>query len=256
MFLYSVTASAFFLFAYTVLKGDFVSTFRTSGKNYLISAIMGLLNPFLYYLILFKAYELLPAQIAQSLNYSWAIVLTVLSAVMLKKKMNLRDMTGMMISFLGFLLVVGLFGSSVNEKLNLSGVFLALGSSVFWALFWIMNLKDKRPAHQKLLHSFLFGVLYIIIYLLLMRIKPEINIEGLSASIYIGVFEMSLTFLIWLKALEYSETTAKTANIVFLSPFISLVFISFLLKEAVLWNTVAGLLLIISGIIFQRYEKE
>src|SRR5690606_31812383 len=39
----------------------------------------GLLNPFLYYLVLFEAYDRLPAQIAQPLNYTWAITLAVLA---------------------------------------------------------------------------------------------------------------------------------------------------------------------------------
>ena len=43
------------------------------------SLIFGLLNPFLYYLILIKAYDLLPAQHAQPLNYTWAITLSLLS---------------------------------------------------------------------------------------------------------------------------------------------------------------------------------
>ena len=34
----------------------------------------GFLNPFLYYIILFKAYSLLPAQEALSLNYTWPLV--------------------------------------------------------------------------------------------------------------------------------------------------------------------------------------
>ena len=36
---------------------------------------MGLLNPVAYYLILFKAYTILPAQVAQPLNMIWPIVL-------------------------------------------------------------------------------------------------------------------------------------------------------------------------------------
>ena len=45
------------------------------------SVMLGFLNPFLYYLVLFKAYSLLPAQVAQPLNYIWPIVLVLLAAI-------------------------------------------------------------------------------------------------------------------------------------------------------------------------------
>ena len=45
---------------------------RLSRRDWQQSLLPGLLNPCLYYLVLFKAYELLPAQQAQALNYSWA----------------------------------------------------------------------------------------------------------------------------------------------------------------------------------------
>ena len=48
------------------------------------SAIMGFFNPFLYYLVLFKAYDLLEAQIAGTLNYTWPIVLVIMSIFLLR----------------------------------------------------------------------------------------------------------------------------------------------------------------------------
>ena len=39
--------------------------------------LLALLNPTAYYLILFAAYDMLPAQQAQALNYTWAIMLSI-----------------------------------------------------------------------------------------------------------------------------------------------------------------------------------
>ena len=41
-----------------------------SRKEYTRSILLGALNPAIYYLVLFKAYDLLPAQEAQPLNYT------------------------------------------------------------------------------------------------------------------------------------------------------------------------------------------
>jgi drug/metabolite transporter (DMT)-like permease len=61
-----------------------------------------------------------------------------------------------------------------------------------------------------------------------------------------------VTFVFWLKALKYSENTAKVGNLIFLSPFLSLIFIHFLLGERILPSTFAGLGLIVAGLILQR----
>ena len=57
-------------------------------KNWQRSILTALMNPCLYYLILFAAYERLPAQIAQPINYSWSIVLVFLSAMVLGQKVT------------------------------------------------------------------------------------------------------------------------------------------------------------------------
>ena len=49
-----------------------------SGRQWGYFALLGLLNPVAYYLVLFKAYDLLPAQVAQPINYAWPIVLLIL----------------------------------------------------------------------------------------------------------------------------------------------------------------------------------
>lgn len=54
-------------------KADLIR--KTTGKELLNSAILGFINPFVYYLILLKAYQLLPAQVAQPLNMIWPIIL-------------------------------------------------------------------------------------------------------------------------------------------------------------------------------------
>ena len=62
-----------------------------SKKQYLRSAVLGLMNPFLYYVVLFKAYSLLPAQQAMTLNYVWPIMLVLLSIPLLKQRIGWKS---------------------------------------------------------------------------------------------------------------------------------------------------------------------
>ncbi len=76
--------------------------------------------------------------------------------------------------------------------------------------------------------------------------------KGFLSAIYIGLFEMGITFYFWLRALKMAETTDKISNLVYLAPFLSLVFVHFILREPVYYTTPAGLLFIISGIWYQN----
>ncbi|MBA7689484.1 hypothetical protein ES703_97991 [subsurface metagenome] len=133
------------------------------------------------------------------------------------------------------------------------GVLLAVSSAVIWALFWIYNVKDKRDEAVGLFLNFAFGSVFIFLSMLFFA-KVEIpNLNGILGAAYIGLFEMGITFLIWLKALKLSRTTANVANLVYLAPFLSLVVISFAVGEQILFSTIIGLILIIGGIILQKF---
>ena len=67
-----------------------------------------------------------------------------------------------------------------------------------------------------------------------------------------GTFEMGLCFVLWLMAMKLTDNTARISNLIFLSPFLSLIFIHFLLGEDILPSTFIGLILIVTGLSFQR----
>ena len=228
-----------------------------TGKDLLNSAFLGLINPFLYYLILLRAYQLLPAQVAQPLNMIWPIILVFLSVPVLKQKIEGKSFVALFISFIG-VYIISSQGKLFNPgHADIRGVLLATGSSVFWAFYFILNVKDKRDEAIKLFLNFLFGSVYLIIIQIITGNWPEsIGLKGLASSVYVGIFEMGITFFLWLRALQMSETTDKVSNLVYLAPFLSLIFVHFILHEPVFYTTPAGLLLIISGILIQNRKPK
>ncbi len=222
---------------------------NTSPGEILNSAVLGFINPFLYYLILLKAYQLLPAQVAQPLNMIWPIILVFLSVPLLKQKIPARSYLALFISFAGVYVISsqGNFSDPLNS--DLKGILLATGSSVFWAFYFILNVRDKRDESVKLFLNFFFGSLYLIAAMIITgKWQMAIPVKGAVASVYIGLFEMGITFFFWLKALKLASSTDKVSNLVYLAPFISLIFVHFILGEPVYYTTPIGLLLIISGI--------
>lgn len=255
LFFSSLIASGV-LFTVLVIQKKLFLIKRVHRSEILTSALLGLLNPFFYYVVLLKAYELLPAQEAGTLNYIWPLVLVLLSIPLLKQKIGLWSIVAILISFSG-IVVITTHGNLLSLNFsNPMGVILAVFSAVFWGLYWIFNLKDPREAVSKLFLNFCFGFLYSALAMAITGGFSIPCVAGLAGAIYIGFFEMGITFVFWLNALKYSANTAKVSNLIFLSPFLSLIFIHRLVGETIMPSTVIGLALIVGGIIFQQYLKE
>lgn len=252
----SVWAAAIVLFLIAFIQGKASRLFQQSKDGMINSMLMGLVNPIAYYLVLFRAYELLPAQEAGVLNYSWPVVLVLLSAIFLGQRIGWVGFFSILVSFSGLVVI-----STKGNVLSLSfsspqGVALAIGSAFLWATYWILNLRDKRDAVVKLCTNMFFGALYISIYMLIAGQWRPIPPEGVVGAIYIGLFEMGITFVLWLLALENSTNTARVSNLIFLSPFIALFWIRLLVGEEILLSTIIGLVLIIAGIALQQLKSK
>lgn len=228
---------------------DQVKNFKRNTK----SLILGFLNPFLYYIVLFTAYSLLKAQEALVLNYLWPIVLTILSSVLLKKPLTPVKLIALFLSFSGAFITITQGNIKNLSFKNPLGVTLALLSTVIWALYWLLNMTDKRETETKLFYNFLFGNLYLLIFTLILRPVKISSPFALLGGIYVGLFEMGITFLLWLKALSTIKDTARVSNLIYFAPFLSLLFISLVLKEKIYTSTIIGLVLIISGVLLQEY---
>jgi drug/metabolite transporter (DMT)-like permease len=250
---YASFVSMAVLFLILLLQGKFQDLRKFSKREYIASALLGFLNPFFYYTILFKAYSVLPAQEAQPLNWTWPIMLVLLSIVILKQPIGLLNVIAIFISFSG-VFVISTHGDVLSFKFtNLPGALLALSSSIIWALFWIYNIRDRRDEVVKLFLNFCFGFLYTLAAVSVTGQFYWPPLPGLLGVVYVGLFEMGITFVLWLKALQLSKTTAQVSNLVYAAPFLSLFFIHFIVGEEILFSTVVGLVLIISGVILQQF---
>jgi drug/metabolite transporter (DMT)-like permease len=253
----AATTSASVLFILMVTLKKFKLFMASTRKDLLSSALMGFLNPFLYYLMLFKAYQLLPAQVAQPLNMIWPIVLVFFSMIILKQRIPGKSFLALLISFAGVYVISSQGMLLEPGRSDTTGVLLATGSSILWALYFIMNVKDSRDESVKLFTNFLFASLYLLAALILTRQwQAPVSLKGAAASVYAGIFEMGITFFFWLKALQLSPSSAKVSNLVYLVPFLSFLFIYFILHEPVYYTTPLGLVIIIAGIFLQSRKPE
>ncbi len=255
-----LTGASFFstlvIAIYLWFKGELGHAIQGIPRNFGSILLLALLNPVIYYIILFKAYDLLPAQVAQPLNFTWAITLTVLSVPLLKHKLTKRDLVAIVMGYLGVVLI-SLSGKSLTGELNYFGIFLALLSTIIWAFYWLLNARDQRPPIIKLFQSFLFSVPILLAITLIFEGLPEsYTIKQLYGITYVGFFEMGLAFICWQMAIHYTDKVSRISTLIFLSPFVSLFIINRVLGEPLFATTFIGLALIVIGITVQNSEKQ
>lgn len=229
---------------------------KQTPRGWLWSILMGAFNPLLYYLVLLKAYSLLPAQLAQPLNMIWPIVLALLSVPLLKQKIGWISVSALLISFTGVVFISSQGGLSGFRNTNFTGVALAAGSSVLWSLYWIFNVRDPRDEIVKLFLNFFFGFIYLAVAVFFFSSFRVTAGTGFYAAVYVGIFEVGITYVLWMKAMQLSTSNAKIGNLVFMAPFLSLVFIHFILKETIFITTFTGLIFIVAGIFLQQLDKK
>ena len=227
-------------------------TFLSNPYYYLL---LGLINPLAYYLILFKAYDLLPASQAQAINYSWAITLTLMAAVFLGQKVRVKDWIACALSYFGVIVIAtkgDILGLNFESPL---GVGLALLSTLLWAGYWILNTKNKADPVVGVLLGFLVAIPFAIAISLYEGASwQQISPQGWLAVTYVGLFEMGITFVLWLSALKSTQNTARISNLIFASPFVSLILLATIIGEEIHPTTLIGLVLIIGGLVIQQIK--
>ena len=230
----------------------------STKREFSLTLSQALLNPFLYYNTLLAGYKMLPAQIAQPINFTWPIFLSVFAVLFIGEKFTRNRFLALIISFIGVVVVSanGNFSGSENTSPS-SGVILCLLSAVIWALYWILNMRDARLPLVKLTWGFSISVLCIWVYgLITGNTMPKLEWPFLVYPVYIGLFEMSITFLIWITALEKAKNTVILSNMVYLIPVLSLGVIWVVLNESIKITTVIGLTLIVCGVVIQSRLKQ
>lgn len=249
------SATAAIIFAiYITICGRWGELRKASRRELAALCLMGLFNPAAYYLILFAAYDMLPAQVAQPINYCWPIFLTILLALFMHRPVRPKLYIGMLVSFAGVALI-SLGGGGLPEgSLSVAGLLTALTSAVLWAVYWIVNerLGSEIDESVRLFISFAFAAVVLAAAWPLTGAQFA-SVPGLMASLYIGAFEMGIPFLFFAMALTMASNVAIVNQMCYIAPFLSLFFISVVVGETIVPLTYVGLTLIIAGVVFNKY---
>lgn len=245
----SCTALLIFTLLLTVQK-KWCLVRELSARQWGYFALVGLLNPVAYYLVLFKAYDLLPAQVAQPINYAWPIVLLVLLALFDHQPIPLKKYVGMFISLAGVVCITMRDGGEGGGGLSVAGMGLAALSALLWASYWLVNNKNRAlDAGVGLFMTFLFGTGYLLLGAAVVSVNIH-TLPGVLSGMYVGCFEIGFPFIFFGLAMRKTTNPALVNQMCYLAPFLSLFLIAVVLGEQIVLNTYIGLALIVGGIVY------
>ena len=239
----------------SIVAGRFRALTRLTLRDWLRFGALGLLNPFLYYGVLFEAYDRLPAQIAQPLNYTWAITLALLATPVLGQRMTGRTLIGMFISYGGVVILLSQGRIDGISGIDMVGVALALGSTLIWAAYWLATVRASDDPLVMMTASFAVGAIAVGIACHIEDGLPALSLRRLGYGAWVGLIEMGITFLLWQQALRATAHAGRIAQLIFLSPFISLILIDQVLGEEVQLRSIVGLAVIVAGLLVANRSR-
>ena len=245
-------------FGVRVIGADSLKSMREMKSALVLRCLLlGLLNPAFYYLILFTAYDLLPAQDAMAINYTWGLTLP-LVASLFSRTLPTKYETGLaLLSYLGILVIAtdGNLGSLEFDQP--AGVALALFSTVIWGLSWVVNSRivDANNIDPELALFLNFSAALPVLWIVtgLAGQLPSVSMGSLLGGLYVGLFEMGIAFVLWMNAMRLTDNPLRISSLIFLAPPLSLLLIGTVLNETIAGSTLVGLVIILMGLAGQQW---
>ena len=220
-----------------------------SCKDYLKMAAIGLPGVFFYYALYYAGTAKMLASQAFIINYLWPIMSIVFACILLGEKMTLRKGIAVAMSFLGVFTVAG--DDLIHfDGGTLLGILFCFGAAVCYGLFTALNKKSSYDKQVSMMVAMLMAFLPSLVIVLVRGGSLLLTPSQIPGMVWNGVFTMALANLAWALALS-SGNTAKVSNLAYITPFLSLVWTFFVLKEPVDPLSVIGLCLIVVGIFIQ-----
>ena len=252
LLLYASLTSLTFMLSVLVMQQRLSDLLHTLKKRWPLWLLLGSLNPFLYHILLFSAYDRLPAQQALALNYTWPMALTLLSAPILGHHIRKIDVLAIGLAYLGVLVIATRGNLTALQFDDGPGVIMALASTICWALYWLLSARQKEDPVVSLTATFIVSLPLIMATVYFQSSFLPEQWQDLSGAIYVGLIEMGLAYICWMMALKHASNTASVSNLSYLSPLLSLFVIWLVLGEPIISATWTGLGLILGGILLQK----
>jgi drug/metabolite transporter (DMT)-like permease len=182
------------------------------------------------------------------------VFMAILGWIALKEKLLWLQITGILISAIGVLLVVtrGNLGLLTSGKFGTVGDLLVLISAPNWAFFSVLSRRglQKYPATLMMFYVMTFGWIFSSILFFTQNGLNQIRnipLEGWAGIAFLGIFCSGFAYIFWYDALQVLPV-AQTGSFLYLEPVVTVIVAAILLNEHLYLATILGGLLILGGV--------
>lgn len=203
----------------------------------------------LFYLLLYYGYSIENGIAVLVIQYSWPLIIILLSMVLLKDKLAGRQIVGVVI---GFIAVIITFTKGQITQLhvdNPAALLLVFSGAFCFALMSVFSRQYSIDPYISTVWLFIFSTLTSLVLLLSlseMQLPPQ---GAFWPTLINGVLINGVSYILWFKAMNTGNST-KIASVVFLSPVLSVLWLVLLLRDPFEVSYIIGVVLvIISGVL-------
>ena len=182
------------------------------------------------------------------------VFMALLGWLVLREKLNEIKIIGIVLAFVGVLLVVshGNITSISIGKFGAPGDKLILISSINWAIFSTLSRRGLKTYSASLMifYVMLLGWLFISIAFLVngnYAEIPALTFKGWLGVLFVGIFCSGLAYIAWYDALQVLST-AGTGVFLYIEPLIAMVVAFLILGEPITVASLAGGGIILFGV--------
>jgi drug/metabolite transporter (DMT)-like permease len=250
----SALFAALALLAVNVASGRIRGLRAYRAKDYLITLLICAPGTLFYYVFLYAGTARMAASQAFIINYLWPIMSVVFACVLLKERLTVRKCVAFALSFLGVLTVAG-EGLLHFDSQTLAGVGLCVLAAVSYGAFTALCCKWRYDDQLSMMLSFFATFVITLIIHLCTGAELHVGVPQVLGFAWNGVFVMAIATVTWNLALK-AGGTARISNLAYITPFLSLIWTFLVLHEPIKPLSVAGLAIIVLGILIQLKDKK
>jgi drug/metabolite transporter (DMT)-like permease len=188
------------------------------------------------------------------------VYVALLGWIFLREEMTALRVTGIILSTMGVLVVVGNgnFNSLIEGGFGTPGDRLIALSAVNWSVFIILNKhlfnKDANENTQssvgRMFVIMTIGWLFIIPWVIVdggLRELHNVSLHGWLALAFLGVFCSGVAYFLWFHALEQIDAT-QASVFLYLEPIVTVIFAGIILGEPISFASLVGGAAILLGV--------
>ena len=253
--LFRLVISSVILFTFVKLTKKLVLPNKQELKYLLLLAFF---EPFLYFMGESYGLQHISSTVGAVIISTIPLVTPFAAYFFLKEKVTLKNLIGIVVSFIGVILVIfeygnGLTASPLGVLLQFAAVFAAVGYSII-----LNKIPNRMNNISILLFQNMFGSIYFLPFWSAFEFKRVVNMpfdyEGFMAIIKLAIFASTLAYIFFtysIRNLGVTKSNMFTNSI----PVFTAIFAWIILGDTLNVQKILGIVIVISGLFIAQFKR-